>query len=125
MEVQLKDVTMQFNDVTAVDRINVTIEDGELVSLLGPSGCGKSTTLFMLAGLYKPTSGQILFGDRLVNKIEPEHRELGMVFQNYALYPHLSVLKNIMFPLKMEKRQKRKRKNVRSRWQNLFKSIIY
>ncbi|KMY48282.1 ABC transporter ATP-binding protein [Peribacillus loiseleuriae] len=103
MEVQMKDVTMQFNNITAVDRMNVTIEDGELVSMLGPSGCGKSTTLFMLAGLYKPTAGEIFFGDRLVNKIEPEHREIGMVFQNYALYPHLSVLKNIMFPLKMRK----------------------
>ncbi|KAB2333285.1 ABC transporter ATP-binding protein [Cytobacillus depressus] len=103
MEVQLKDVTMQFNNTTAVDRLNVTIKDGELVSMLGPSGCGKSTTLFMLAGLYKPTAGEIFFGDRLVNKIEPEHREIGMVFQNYALYPHLTVLKNIMFPLKMRK----------------------
>ncbi|MBS4177670.1 ABC transporter ATP-binding protein [Lederbergia citrea] len=107
MEVQLRDVTMQFNDITAVDRLNVTIKDGELVSMLGPSGCGKSTTLFMLAGLYRPTGGEILFGDRLVNKIEPEHREIGMVFQNYALYPHLTVLKNIMFPLKMRKTPKK------------------
>lgn len=107
MRIQLKDITMKFNDVTAVDRLNVAFEEGKLVSLLGPSGCGKSTTLFMLAGLYKPTSGQLYFGDRLVNKVEPEDREIGMVFQNYALYPHMSVLKNIMFPLKMAKVSKR------------------
>lgn len=94
---------MKFDDVTAVDRLNVTIEEGKLVSLLGPSGCGKSTTLFMLAGLYQPTSGELYFGDQLVNKVEPEKRGIGMVFQNYALYPHMTVLKNIMFPLKMEK----------------------
>lgn len=98
---------MRFDHVTAVDRLNVTIEEGELVSLLGPSGCGKSTTLFMLAGLYQPTDGELYFGDRIVNKIEPEHREIGMVFQNYALYPHLTVQKNIMFPLKMAKTPKK------------------
>lgn len=103
MKVVLKDITMKFDDVTAVDHLNVTIEEGTLVSLLGPSGCGKSTTLFMLAGLYQPTSGELYFGDQLVNKVDPEKRGIGMVFQNYALYPHMSVLKNIMFPLKMEK----------------------
>ncbi|SDN53898.1 ABC transporter ATP-binding protein [Bacillus sp. OK048] len=103
MKIQLRDITMRFDNVTAVDRLNVTIEEGTLVSLLGPSGCGKSTTLFMLAGLYQPTEGELYFGERLVNKVEPENREIGMVFQNYALYPHLTVLKNIMFPLKMAK----------------------
>lgn len=94
---------MKFDDVTAVNNLNVTINEGELVCLLGPSGCGKSTTLFMLAGLYKPSSGELYFGDRLVNNVEPENRGIGMVFQNYALYPHMTVLKNIMFPLKMTK----------------------
>ncbi len=94
---------MKFDDVTAVDHLNVTINEGELVCLLGPSGCGKSTTLFMLAGLYKPSSGELYFGDKLVNNVEPENREIGMVFQNYALYPHMTVLRNIMFPLKMAK----------------------
>ncbi|MGD6969317.1 ABC transporter ATP-binding protein [Rossellomorea vietnamensis] len=103
MRIDLKNISMKFDDVTAVDNLNVTINEGELVSLLGPSGCGKSTTLFMLAGLYRPTSGEMLFGDKLVNKVEPENREIGMVFQNYALYPHMTVLKNIMFPLKMAK----------------------
>ncbi|QDP41909.1 ABC transporter ATP-binding protein [Radiobacillus deserti] len=103
MKIELKDLSMQFDDVLAVDRLNVTIREGELVSLLGPSGCGKSTTLFMLAGLYKPSSGDLYFGEKRVNDVEPENREIGMVFQNYALYPHMTVLKNIMFPLKMSK----------------------
>ncbi len=98
---------MKFNDVVAVNKLSTTIRDGELVSLLGPSGCGKSTTLMLLSGLYKPTAGQIIFGDRDVTKIEAEKREIGMVFQNYALYPHLTVLKNIMFPLKMMKVNKK------------------
>lgn len=103
LKLVLENISMKFDDVTAVDNLNVTINEGELVCLLGPSGCGKSTTLFMLAGLYKPTSGKLYFGDKVVNHIEPENREIGMVFQNYALYPHMTVLKNIMFPLKMAK----------------------
>lgn len=103
MKLTLNQLTLRFSDVTAVDHLSCTINDGEFVSLLGPSGCGKSTTLFMLAGLYQPTEGDLFFDDKKVNMIEPEHREIGMVFQNYALYPHMSVLKNIMFPLKMTK----------------------
>ncbi|MBC5635313.1 ABC transporter ATP-binding protein [Ornithinibacillus sp. BX22] len=103
MKLALNNISMKFDDITAVDNLTVTINEGELVCLLGPSGCGKSTTLFMLAGLYKPSSGKLYFGEKLVNDIEPEDRGIGMVFQNYALYPHLSVLKNIMFPLKMAK----------------------
>ncbi|MCI3922812.1 ABC transporter ATP-binding protein [Paenibacillus sp. TRM 82003] len=102
MQVQLRNITMAFDNAKAVDNLSVTIEDGELAALLGPSGCGKSTTLFMLAGLYKPVSGDIVFGDKVVNAIEPERRNIGMVFQNYALYPHMTVLQNIMFPLKMQ-----------------------
>lgn len=112
VKIHLQDITMKFDDVTAVENLNVTIEEGELVSLLGPSGCGKSTTLFMLAGLYKPTSGEMYFGDRLVNNIEPENRGIGMVFQNYALYPHMTVLKNIMFPLKMSRVPKKEAKKL-------------
>lgn len=102
MEIVLENIIKKFDSVTAVNNLNVKINDGELVSLLGPSGCGKSTTLFLIAGLYEPTSGKIFFGDKLVNNIEPEDRGIGMVFQNYALYPHMTVLKNIMFPLKMK-----------------------
>lgn len=107
MDVRLDRVTMKFDQHTAIANLEAAIGSGELVSLLGPSGCGKSTTLFMLAGLYQPTSGKIYFGDRDVTGLPPEQRGIGMVFQNYALYPHMSVLKNIMFPLKMSKMPKK------------------
>ena len=79
--------------------MNITIPDGKLVGLLGPSGCGKSTTLYMISGLQKVTGGQIFFGDDDVTHLTPENRGVGLVFQNYALYPHLTVKQNIMFPL--------------------------
>lgn len=107
MEIQLQNLTKKFpnrnrkhpGDVTAVNEFNFTIPDGQLIGLLGPSGCGKSTTLNLICGLEKPTSGKIFFGGEDVTGVEPEHRGVGMVFQNYALYPHLTVRKNIMFPL--------------------------
>ncbi|MCO7125538.1 ABC transporter ATP-binding protein [Sporolactobacillus shoreicorticis] len=113
MKLTLNQLTLRFSDVTAVDHLSCTVNDGEFVSLLGPSGCGKSSTLFMLAGLYQPTEGELFFDDTKVNTVEPEHREIGMVFQNYALYPHMSVRKNIMFPLKMKK-VSRKEANARA-----------
>ena len=85
--------------VVAVDDFNLEIPDGKLVGLLGPSGCGKSTTLYMISGLPKPTLGKVFFGDSDVTSLEPEHRGVGLVFQNYALYPHLTVKQNILFPL--------------------------
>jgi multiple sugar transport system ATP-binding protein len=106
MKVVLKNLTKRFPnrnkkepDVIAVNDFNFTIPDGELVGLLGPSGCGKSTTLNLISGLLEPTSGQIFFGDDDVTEVPPENRGVGLVFQNYALYPHLTVLQNIMFPL--------------------------
>ncbi|MCM3631241.1 ABC transporter ATP-binding protein [Paenibacillus glycanilyticus] len=90
----------------AVDGLDLVINKGEFVALLGPSGCGKTTTLMMLAGLLKPTSGEIYFGDRLVNHVEPKDRNIGMVFQSYALYPHLTVRDNIAFPLRERKMPK-------------------
>lgn len=103
MRIRLENLSKKFDTVEAVKNLNITIEDGQLVSILGPSGCGKSTTLFLIAGLLKLSSGDIFFGDKKVNEIEAEDREIGMVFQSYALYPHMTVLKNIMFPLKMKK----------------------
>lgn len=111
MTITLKNVSMKFSNTTAVNQLSVTIPKGELVSILGPSGCGKSTTLFMLAGLYQPTDGSILFNGKDVTKLTPEKRGIGMVFQNYALYPHMTVLQNIMFPLKMHKVKKADAKN--------------
>ena len=86
-------------DVIAVNDFSFEIPDGKLVGLLGPSGCGKSTMLFMISGLQKPTSGRIFFGDEDVTEISTENRGIGLVFQNYALYPHMTVKQNIMFPL--------------------------
>lgn len=107
MNIRLENLSKSFKSVKAVDKLNLIINDGELVSLLGPSGCGKSTTLSMIAGLEKPTEGNIFFDETNVNEIEPEKRGIGMVFQSYALYPHMTVLENIMFPLKMLRISKR------------------
>ena len=107
MEIRLKNLTKVFPgnpaknipDAVAVDSLNVDIRDGELIGLLGPSGCGKSTTLYMIAGLKAPTDGEIWFGDEDVTHLTPEKREIGLVFQNYALYPHMTVYDNVKFPL--------------------------
>ena len=107
MKVVLDHVTKTFpnrskkekNDVIAVSDFTYEIPDGKLIGLLGPSGCGKSTTLNLISGLLKPTSGRIFFGDDDVTDVAPEHRGIGLVFQNYALYPHMTVAENIMFPL--------------------------
>ena len=107
MKVILKNLTKVFTsrdkkngkDVVAVNDFSFEIPDGQLVGLLGPSGCGKSTTLYMISGLQKPTAGSIFFGDEDVTKLPPEQRGIGLVFQNYALYPHMTVQQNILFPL--------------------------
>ena len=107
MKIVLENLTKTFpgrgrkksEGVTAVSNVSFEVPDGKLVGLLGPSGCGKSTTLFMICGLEEPTSGKIYFGDDDVTDLEPENRGVGVVFQNYALYPHMTVKKNIMFPL--------------------------
>jgi len=91
------------DDVVAVDDFTLEIPDGKLIGLLGPSGCGKSTVLNMLCGLLTPTNGKIYFGDDDVTNVSPENRGVGMVFQNYALYPHLTVRQNIRFPLENRK----------------------
>ncbi len=107
MKVVLRNLTKKFPsrdkknkaDVIAVNNFDFEIPDGKLIGLLGPSGCGKSTTLNLISGLEKPTSGQIFFGEDDVTNLPPEHRGIGLVFQNYALYPHLTVKQNILFPL--------------------------
>ncbi len=93
------DTKKNIPETVAVDSLNIEIKDGELMGLLGPSGCGKSTTLYMLAGLKDPTEGEIWFDEDDVTGLEPEKRGIGLVFQNYALYPHMTVYKNIAFPL--------------------------
>ncbi len=107
MEVKLQNLTKKFpsrdkkkqEDIVAVNDFTFTIPDGKLIGLLGPSGCGKSTTLNLISGLQKPTGGRIFFGSDDVTTLPPEKRGIGLVFQNYALYPHLTVRQNIQFPL--------------------------
>jgi ABC-type sugar transport system ATPase subunit len=106
MAIRLVEVNKRFDDFHAVRDLSLDIASGELVVLLGPSGCGKTTTLNMLAGLERPTSGQILFGSRLVNDLPPEERDIAMVFQSIALYPHLNVRENIGFALKAQRTPK-------------------
>ena len=113
MKVKLENLTKIFpnkrdsGEVIAVNDFTFEIPDGKLIGLLGPSGCGKSTTLFMLSGLQKPTSGHIYFGEEDVTNLPPEKRGVGLVFQNYALYPHMTVKQNIMFPLQSQKMAKK------------------
>ena len=107
MKVVLQNLTKVFpsrdkksnNEVVAVNDFTFEIPDGKLIGLLGPSGCGKSTTLYMISGLQKPSSGHIFFGDEDVTELPTEARGIGLVFQNYALYPHMTVKQNILFPL--------------------------
>jgi len=105
-KVILKNLKKKFDDVTAVNNINSTIEDREFAVLVGPSGCGKTTTLRMIAGLEEITQGEIYIGDRLVNSVPPKDRDIAMVFQNYALYPHMNVYDNMAFGLKLRKTPK-------------------
>ena len=110
MKIELKNITKSFDKKTnTINNLNLSIEDGEFIALLGPSGCGKTTTMLMIAGIYKPDSGDILFDGQRVNEVEPKDRNVGMVFQSYALYPHMSVLDNIAFPLKQQKVKKEER----------------
>lgn len=106
MQVTFENVKMAFDENVVLDDINFEIPESELVTILGPSGCGKSTTLMLISGLMFPEKGRISFGDKDVTELDAMQRKVGMVFQNYALYPHLSVLENIMFPLKMQKMPK-------------------
>ena len=123
MNITLQNLTKRFpargrkaqGEVTAVEDLTFEIPDGMLVGLLGPSGCGKSTTLNMICGLETPSAGKIFFGQEDVTKLPPELRGVGMVFQNYALYPHMTVMQNIWFPLQNLKGKDRpSRQEIRS-----------
>ena len=101
--VRLDNLCKNFGAVLAVDGVSLEIPDGELMALVGPSGCGKSTLLRLIAGLEEVTSGNIFLDDREVNRVKPQDRDVAMVFQNYALFPHLNVEQNIAFGLKFRK----------------------
>ena len=102
-EVALRNIVKTFDRTPAVAGIDLDISDREFVVLVGPSGCGKTTTLRMIAGLEEATSGEIYIGDQLVNDVPPKDRDIAMVFQNYALYPHMTVYENMSFGLRLKK----------------------
>lgn len=103
MQLELTDFTKRFDGTTVIDKMNLRVESGELIALLGPSGCGKSTTLFAICGIHRISDGQLTFGGRDVGHLPSQKRNVGVVFQNYALYPHMTVFENIAFPLKVQK----------------------
>ena len=109
MKITIENLTKKFGNTTAVDNLSVTMESGKMIALLGPSGCGKTTILNMLSGILPATSGKIFFDDQDVTALPPEKRNIGLVFQNYALYPHMTVLENICFPLEIKKVPKKQR----------------
>src|SRR5215831_11547039 len=103
-DVAFDDVTKKFpGGAVAVDHLSLQVHDGEFMILVGPSGCGKTTVLRMVSGLDKPTSGVIRIGGRVVNNVSPRDRDIAMVFQNYALYPHMTVYKNLAYGLKQRR----------------------
>jgi inositol-phosphate transport system ATP-binding protein len=108
MKLRLDKFTKRFGDTTVIEDMDLTVESGEMMALLGPSGCGKSTTLFAVCGIHKMSGGQLYFGDRDVTTLPAQERSVGVVFQNYALYPHMTVEQNIGFPLKVQRLSKPK-----------------
>lgn len=105
-KVKLENVTKRFGETRGVENVDITIKPGEFFTFLGPSGCGKTTTLRMIAGFYFPTEGKVYFDDRDVTNLQPNKRNIGMVFQNYALFPHMTVFENIAFGLQVRKMSK-------------------
>jgi multiple sugar transport system ATP-binding protein len=129
MKIRLEELSKIFGnkegvETVAVDKLSLDVPSGKLIGLLGPSGCGKSTTLFMIAGLHEPTGGKILFGEEDVTDIPPEQRGIGLVFQNYALYPHMTVRQNIAFPLNNSKEFKEKYKGDRKGFKAEVERIV-
>ena len=129
MNIKLSNLTKTFQqkkqaDVVAVNAMDLVIPSGTLVGLLGPSGCGKSTTLYMISGLLAPTEGSIFFGDEDVTNVPPEQRGIGLVFQNYALYPHMTVRRNISFPLENSKEIKALYPNRKARKEYIEQTVL-
>ena len=118
--VELKGISKSFDDTSVVESLDLSIADGEFLVLVGPSGCGKSTTLRMIAGLESADEGELLMGGELVNDVSPKDRDIGMVFQSYALYPHMTVAENMAFGLKLRKTPK---EEIRSRVEQVASSL--
>ena len=106
VDLKIENLTKKYGETTALDKFSIYIKSGELMVLLGPSGCGKTTAIRCIAGLIDPSNGQIYLGNKKVNELSPKDRDVAMVFQNYALYPHMSIHDNIAFPLRMRKKSK-------------------
>src|SRR5271157_3880686 len=102
MNIQLKNIIKRFGTLEAVSDVSLEIKDGELFTLLGPSGCGKTTILRLVGGFYKPDHGEVYFGDKEVSAMPPYERNIGMVFQNYALWPHMTIFDNVAYGLKIK-----------------------
>jgi len=129
VNIKLSNLTKTFqqknqSDVIAVNAMSLSIPSGKLVGLLGPSGCGKSTTLYMISGLLAPTEGSIFFGEEDVTNVPPEERGIGLVFQNYALYPHMTVRQNIAFPLENSKEVKAQYPDRKARKDYIKKTVL-
>ncbi len=120
MRVLLNDITKKFGELKAIDNASLTIEEGDFFTLLGPSGCGKTTLLRTVAGFYTPDKGTVIFGEKVINDIPAHKRETGMVFQNYALFPHLSVFDNVAYGLRARKTASG---DIKSRVMNILKSV--
>lgn len=103
MRIVLEQVCKTFGQTLVIDKMDLEVKDGELIALLGPSGCGKTTTLLSICGIHRISSGKLIFGEKVVNDLAPQGRNVGVVFQNYALYPHMTVFENIAFPLRIRK----------------------
>ena len=108
MQISIKDFTKSFDGTPVIENMDLDIRDGEMLALLGPSGCGKSTTLFAICGIHRVDGGQILFGERDVTALPSQKRNVGVVFQSYALYPHMTAFDNIAFPLEVRRTPARK-----------------
>src|SRR5467141_279237 len=120
MSIELKNVSKEFGDVPAVNQVSFSVKDGELMALLGPSGGGKTTVLRMIAGLEMPTAGDVLINGQRVNDLSVQQRNIGFVFQNYALFKNMSVFKNVAFGLKIKKW---KRADIKARVAELLKLL--
>ena len=120
MNIELRNLSKKFGHVTALNNINLKIEDGEFVTLLGPSGCGKTTLLRIIAGFVQPTEGEVLLGDEVITNLAPNQRQVGMLFQSYALFTHMTVEANVSFGLRMRGTAK---ENVRSRVDEMLELV--
>src|SRR5271157_2873531 len=120
MNIQLKNIIKRFGTLEAVSDVSLEIKDGELFTLLGPSGCGKTTILRLIGGFYKPDHGEVWFGNREVSSVPPYQRNIGMVFQNYALWPHMTIGDNVAYGLRIKKTQG---KEIRERVNRVFSMV--